>query len=113
VGTDEKLAKNICVTIIATGFKTKNQIKKEKPVEKVVHKLMDYVTPPVKKKKPDPAPEIMNEPFLINGEITEDVTEEKIVEEDQVYEAEIPEPVFISPMPVEDEFEEEILPIDF
>jgi cell division protein FtsZ len=112
VGTDSKLEKNICVTIIATGFKTKNQIKKEKPIEKKVYKLTDYMTSEKEEKKPEPVIELSNEPFLINNDLN-DIEEEKIVEEDRVYLEEIPEPVLISPLPVEDDTDDVILPVDF
>ncbi len=113
VGTDSKLEKDICVTIIATGFKTKNKIEAEKPIEKKVYKLTDYMVPEKEVKQEIKEEEIKivqtNEPFIINCEIEE----EKIIEEDKVYLEEIPEPVLISPLPVEDEIEEEILPVDF
>jgi cell division protein FtsZ len=108
VGTDESLGEKICVTIIATGFKTKERIKTEKPAEKVVYKLADYVVPPVEEKKIEPAAEHPSEPFLKS---TEKIAEEiNLIEadEDKVYEEEIPEPVLISPMPVEEDKEEEI-----
>ncbi|HKR03307.1 MAG TPA: cell division protein FtsZ [Bacteroidia bacterium] len=109
VGTDSKLEKNICVTIIATGFKTKEKIKAERPVEKKVYKLIDYMTEEKKENISEPVAASPLEPYIINNESPE----EKIIEEDRVYLEEIPEPVFISPLPVEDEMEEEILPVDF
>jgi cell division protein FtsZ len=113
VGTDSKLEKNICVTIIATGFKTKNKIEAEKPVEKKVYKLTDYMVPEkevIQEMKEEEIKIVQsNEPFIINNEIEE----EKIIEEDKVYLEEIPEPLLISPLPVEDETEEKILPVNF
>jgi cell division protein FtsZ len=112
VGTDSKLEKNICVTIIATGFKTKNKIEADRPIEKKVYKLIDYMIPEqevkqeMKKEKIEVV--LSNEPFIIKNEIEE----EKIIEEDKVYLVEIPEPLLISPLPVEDETEEKILPVN-
>ncbi|MEP7169162.1 MAG: cell division protein FtsZ [Bacteroidota bacterium] len=108
VGTDAKLEKNICVTLIATGFKTKEKIKKEKPIEKKVYKLMDYVNDEKEVKETAAVAAQPHEPYLINNESAE----EKIIEEDKVYLEEIPEPVSISPLPV-DEIEEEIAPLNF
>lgn len=106
VGTDEHLENNICVTLIATGFKTKNQIKQQKPiVEKVVHILTPDAEPSNGEQKLEQIPVNKNEPFLITDETFKD---EKIVEEDKVYEEEIPEPVFMSMMPVDDDKDEEV-----
>lgn len=103
VGTDESLAENICVTIIATGFKTKQQIKSEKPLEKIVHVLTPEI--PIIKEESKTEPSIIQpyEPFLKTSS-----DDEKFIEEEKVYEEEIPEPVFMSPMPVDDDQEEEI-----
>ncbi len=109
VGTDDSLGENICVTIIATGFKTKQQIKTQKPLEKVVHNLIDDI--PVKEEIIE-APESIasNEPELITNVFMQD---EILMEEDEdkVYEEEIPEPVLMSPLPVEDEPDDLILPV--
>lgn len=105
VGTDESLGDKICVTLIATGFKTREQVKSQKPViEKVVHLLTPDVEPVAEVKKPEPTAKTSNEPFLI---VNERIQDEKFIEEEKVYEEEIPEPVFMMPMPVDDEKEME------
>ncbi len=105
VGTDESLGEKICVTLIATGFKTRQQVKAEKPVEKVVHILTPDPVPVKEEKKPEPIVEVKNEPYLITPEEISSEEKEKFVEEEKVYEEEIPEPTFMSVLPVEDEIE--------
>lgn len=109
VGTDDSLGENICVTIIATGFKTKQQIKTLKVPEKVVHNLIDDIP---EKEEINEVPEITssNEPELITNEFM--VNEKPMeIDDDKVYEEEIPEPVLMSPLPVEDETDDLILPV--
>ncbi len=89
VGTDDKLGDKICVTIIATGFKTHQQIKSEKPVEKIVHKLQDY------EKKETVVETFLPEknelePVLLS---LEEADMPLFMDEEKVYEPEIVEPV--------------------
>lgn len=98
VGTDESLGEQISVTIIATGFKTKEQIKSEKPVQRIVHKLEEY-------SKKDTIAEtfapVKNElePVLLSETVENMVMEAEMplfIDEEKIYEPEIDSPVIFN-----------------
>jgi len=97
---DDTLGDKICVTIIATGFNTK-QHKPESPKEEFIkHFLTPDIPEFTEEKRQQPTVEVHKEPYLKTTETTEEI---KFIEEEKVYEEEIPEPVLITPLRVEDE----------
>jgi len=105
VGTDESLGDKVGVTVIATGFKTKNQLSNVIPEkkEKVVFKLMEDLAPaiepitqiPVEEQQPE-SPEIPLRSFGESVANMEPVIVEKIV----LPSREEPKMVFIAPAAV-------------
>ncbi len=97
VGTDDSLGEKISVTIIATGFKTKEQIRSEKPVERIVHTLEEE-----ENKATIAEVFSLGDQALVPTLITEDETEEDqadgldFVDEEKVYETERNDPVIYS-----------------
>jgi len=69
IGNDPALGDKVGVTIIATGFKTGNQLERERAVptiERIVHKLEDKVPVPIPPVTPEPLPVSSSQPTVTN-----------------------------------------------